>query len=88
MTDTPNFSNMLPQEIVDSKEPWSEVTLANGDRLQFRAQVTAVFKFEGVWEENGVPKYAILFAPQSWSTLAKPENMRPNEPTPFKPKIV
>lgn len=46
-------------EITDSKEPWSEYTLADGTKIRIKQTLISVAKLDGKTAPNGDPVYAV-----------------------------
>ena len=66
---------MVPVDILKSREEWSEFELSDGTKIRMRPVVTGVRRYKGQFNEDGDPVYqvksALVFDTQAPANLRK-----------------
>ncbi len=59
MSDASIPQNASENDIIASKEVWSEYNLQDGTRIRIRPVLAAAFRVEGQWMPDGEPVYGV-----------------------------
>ncbi len=53
---------MTPVEIDSGQQPWCDLILADGHRLRVQINIAGVWRIEGQFGEDGMPKYQVAIS--------------------------